>query len=77
MQILFDDGSDSFDLLDLNAFELALIREALVGWYREMNVEPTSPLLPTVRSQDENILGAFERLLSRRQDPESDNVGGA
>ncbi len=77
MQILFDERSDSFDLLDLNAFELALIRDALVGWYREMNVKPTAPLLPTIRSQDENILGAFERRLLRRQDPESDNVGGA
>lgn len=79
MQILFDERSDSFDLLNLNVFELSLIRDALLGWYREMDLKPTAPLLPTILSQDEYIIGAFERSLlrRRREDPEGDNVGGA
>lgn len=79
MQILFDDRSDSFDLLDLNAFELMLIQDALLDWHREMNFKPDSPLMHTILSQDEHIRGALDRLIRNlhRQESEGDNVGGA
>lgn len=79
MQILFDDRSDSFDLLKLNAFELMLIQDALLVWYREMDFKPDSPLMYTILSQDENIRNALDRLITNlhRQESEGDNGGGA